>query len=392
MFQKSYGSLTYEDTNQVVTNDILYDIASITKSIGTSLSLMKLYDNNLFDLNQPIRDFIDIPGIDTSGKDTIKIGNILTHQAQLQSWIPFYQYMIRDFFNPEIKTLRSRKKSAQYPYRVGNSLYLHHSYQFIDSSISNFPSELYSVQVADNIYITEAYRDTIFSKIITSPLLEKKEVVYSDLGFYLFPLMIQKLSKKPIDEFLYYEFYNTLGAYNLCYKPLSRFSKNQIAPTEYDQVFRKQIIQGYVHDPGAAMLGGISGHAGLFSNTNDIAKVAQMLLNGGTYGGIQYISPETVSLFTSCPFCAENNRKGYGFDKAWQDTTKLDPTCKCTSPQSYGHSGFTGTIFWVDPTHEIIYIFLSNRVYPDAENSKIGTFSIRPKIQKIIYDAIIPSI
>ncbi len=390
VFQKSYGNFSYKNTSQKVTNDVLYDIASITKSLGTALSLMKLYDNQLFDLNQPLRDFIDIPGIDTTGKDTITIANILTHQSQLQSWIPFYQYMIQDYFNPKVTHLRSRKKSAQYPYRVGNSLYLHHSYQFIDSSISNVQSELYSVQVADNVYITKAYNDTIIAKIMASPLSDKKEVVYSDLGFYLFPRMIKKLSGKPIDEFLYSEFYNTLGAHNICYKPLHRFSKQQIAPTEKDEVFRKQIIQGHVHDPGAAMLGGISGHAGLFSNANDIAKISQMLLNGGSYGGIQYLLPETISLFTSCPFCAENNRKGYGFDKAWQDTTKLDPTCKCTSSASFGHSGFTGTIFWVDPVHEIIYVFLSNRVHPDAENNKIGTQKIRPAIQKIIYDAIIP--
>lgn len=386
VFHKSYGHFTYEK-KRAVTPDDLYDIASITKALGTTISLMKLYDRELFDLQSTIGDFFYFEGIDTTGKDTIRMIDILTHQSRLFSWIPFYQHMIKDFLNLQVKDLRARRPSATHPHKVSNVLYLRHDYRFIDSSISNTRSELFSVEVAENVYITEAYRDTIFAKIFASQLNKDSGVVYSDLGFYLLPEVIAQLSGKPIDEFLYSEFYNTIGAYTTCFNPLTRFAKNQIAPTEHDKIFRKQVLQGHVHDPGVAMLGGIGGHAGLFSNANDIAKLSQMLLQGGHYGGFRYISQETVDLFTSCVYCEQDNRKGIGFDKAWADPSKLDPTCKCTSALSYGHTGFTGVIFWVDPQHDLVYVFLSNRVHPDAENTKIGTLRVRPTIQKIVYDS-----
>src|SRR5690554_1684774 len=387
VFHKSYGHFTY-DTIRPVTNTDLYDLASMTKPLATTLSLMKLYEQQKFHLEQTLGDFFDIEGLDTTGKDTIRMKNILTHQSQLHSWIPFYQYLVKDFFNSEKAYLFSRRKSSLYPHKLSNSLYLRHDYTFVDSSISRTPSQLYSVPVSDSVYITKAYHDTIFNMIFQSPLYEKKEVIYSDLGFYLLPEIIQKISSKRIDYFVNSNFYSSIGADRLCYNPLFQFSKDEIAPTEHDYIFRQQTIHGYVHDPGAAMLGGISGHAGLFSNSNDVAKICQMLINEGTYGNIRYLQPETISLFTSCPFCDEGNRKGYGFDKADADPSKLDPTCKCTSQQSYGHSGFTGTIFWVDPKYDIIYVFLSNRVYPDASNPKLGRMNIRPRIQQVIYDAI----
>jgi len=382
-YQKSFGYFTY-DKKHAVTNDDIYDLASITKSAATTVSLMKLYDEGLFSLDAMLGEYF--PDIDSTDKDTLRIKNILTHQAQLHSWIPFYQYMIKDYFNPDV-TLKSRWKSSTFPYRLGENAYLKYDMQFVDSSISTIKTDLYSVKVAENVYINPSYRDTIYNQIMCSELYEEKKVVYSDLGFYLFPEVIANLSGKKIDEFVYTEFYNSLGADKMKYNPSEYYSKNYVAPTEYDQVFRKQVLQGYVHDPGAAMLGGVSGHAGLFSNTNDLAKLLQMLENGGYYGGKQYLEEETIELFTSCPFC-EENRKGYGFDKAWKDPSKLDPTCSCTSEKSYGHSGFTGTIFWVDPEYDLIYIFLSNRVYPDADNPKLGRMNIRPKIQEAIYQAL----
>ncbi len=385
VYQKSFGHFTYDQEHNV-TNDDLYDLASITKSAATTVALMNLYEDSLFSINATLGDYL--PEAKGTNKDTLVMKNILAHQAQLHSWIPFYQYMIKDYFNPKIK-ICNRKQTNTFPHKMANDCYLKHDYSFVDSSISSTQTDLYRTEVAENVFINPAYKDSIFNSIYCSELNEKKKVVYSDLGFYLFADIIDNLSGKTIDNYLYDNFYTTLGAHKLCYTPLNRFSKYQIAPTENDQIFRKQTLQGYVHDPGAAMLGGISGHAGLFSNTNDLAKLLQMLLNKGSYGGIRYLQEETINLFTSCQFCEQGNRKGLGFDKAWDDNSKLDPTCSCTSPLSYGHSGFTGTIFWVDPKHDIVYIFLSNRVHPDAENPKLGKMNIRPNIQKIIYDAII---
>ena len=228
--------------------------------------------------------------------------------------------------------------------------------------------------------------------IVESPLLPQKEVVYSDLGFYLMTDVVKRLSGKSLDEFTTEEFYAKLGASTLGYLPLTKFSKNEIAPTETDEFFRRQLLQGNVHDCGAAILGGVSGHAGLFSNAYDLAKLLQMLLNDGKYGDEKFLDSKTIKLFTSCPFCENGNRKGLGFDKPEPDGKKLDPTCHCTSLNSFGHTGFTGTLFWVDPDESLIYIFLSNRVNritPDARNTMLGDSAVRPRIQRIIYNAFI---
>ena len=192
-----------------------------------------------------------------------------------------------------------------------------------------------------------------------------------------------------MNDYVEQTFYKSLGANTLGYLPLKRFDKNEVVPTENDIVFRKQLIQGYVHDPGAAMLGGVGGHAGLFSNANDLAKMLQMYLQNGEYGGTRYLDKKTVKMFTSCLECSNGNRRGLGFDKPQSDTTKYSPTIPGISPESYGHTGFTGTMVWVDPEYEIIYVFLSNRVFPDAVKNKLAELDIRTKIQQVIYDSII---
>jgi beta-glucosidase-like glycosyl hydrolase/CubicO group peptidase (beta-lactamase class C family) len=386
IYNKSFGTYTY-DSKQPVTNNSIYDLASITKAAATTISLMKLYDEKLFSLDSTLGYYL--PELKNTNKDTLLIKNILTHQAQLFPWVPFYLSMIQDYFNSNVD-LKHKKKSAAYSCKVNENVYLRNDFKFLDSTISPVKTELYSVQVAENVFINPACRDKIFQTIYNTKLNEKKEVVYSDLGFYMLPEVIKNLSGKRIDEYTRENFYLKLGAQTLCYNPLYYFPKDQIVPTEKDEVFRKQLIQGYVHDPGAAMLGGVSGHAGLFSNSNDLAKLLQMLLFKGNYGGEQFIQASTVDLFTSCPFCEQGNRKGYGFDKAERDTTKLDPTCRCTSELSFGHTGFTGNIFWVDPAQDLVYIFLSNRVCPDADNTILANTRVRPVIQQAIYNAIEP--
>ena len=385
IYNKAFGTFSYEDKTPI-TIHTLFDLASITKVAATTLSLMQLYDKKQFSIDSTLGTYLDLKGTD---KDTLKIRDIMTHQAQLFPWIPFYQYMITDYFNPKVTDLKSKKRSPAYPYKVKENVYIRSNYTFLDSTISNKKSDLYSILVADNVYINPAIKKTVYDLIVASELNKKKEVAYSDLGFILFPDVIKNLSGKPLDEYVRSGVYLKLGANSLCYNPLLYYKKSDIAPTEKDEVFRRQLLQGYVHDPAAAMLGGVSGHAGLFSNANDLAKLLQMFLYKGSYGDQQFIEPSTMDLFTSCQFCEQGNRKGLGFDKAERNPAKLDPTCHCTSELSYGHTGFTGTIFWVDPAHDLIYIFLSNRVCPDSENTVLAKTNVRPRIQKAIYDAII---
>jgi beta-N-acetylhexosaminidase len=238
------------------------------------------------------------------------------------------------------------------------------------------------------MYIIRSWVDTIYNGIAKSNLSLKKEYLYSDLGFMLLKQLVDSVTKVPFDAYLDSAFYRKLGADRLCFNPLSRFSKSEIAPTEDDQLFRKQLVHGYVHDPRAAMLGGISGHAGLFGDALDVAKVLQMMLNHGEYGGERFITPETIELFTEKPL-SSGNRRGLGFDKPEPDKSKPQPTCDGPSPESYGHTGFTGNMIWVDPAYDLIYVFLSNRVYPDAENTKLAEMNVRTNVQQAVYNALV---
>ncbi|MCL2327799.1 MAG: serine hydrolase [Bacteroidetes bacterium] len=382
VYNKAFGTLSY-NSPQKVTTETLYDLASITKVAATTISLMKLYDERKFSTDAVLADYL--PQAKNTDKDTLRFYNILTHQAQLPSGLPFVQNMIVDYSKPGMK---SRKKSSEFPYKLADNLYLTRNFSFKDSTISKKKTDLYSVEVAHNVFINPAMKDTMFTAIFDAKLLPKKAMVYSDLGFMLLAEVIKNLSNKPIDQYTETEFYNKMGAHSLGYNPLRFYKKEQIAPTEHDYIFRQQLIQGHVHDPAAAMLGGVSGHAGLFSNANDLAKVFQMLLNKGSYGGEQFLQAQTIEKFTSCQFCEIGNRKALGFDRPEADTTKTDNTCKCTSQQSYGHTGFTGTIVWADPANDLLYIFLSNRVNPDADNKLLSTMRVRANIQRVIYAAL----
>jgi CubicO group peptidase (beta-lactamase class C family) len=225
-------------------------------------------------------------------------------------------------------------------------------------------------------------------KIINSSLIEKKEYRYSDFTFIILKQYLEKVTDKPLDELAYDNFYKTLGMNNTMYNPLRKFDKSVIAPTEIDTYFRHDNIQGYVHDMEAAMESGVGGHAGIFSNAMDIAKIMQMYLQKGNYGGIQYFSPETFNTFNTCWFCKDGNRRGLGFDKP--QLNGGGPTCGCVSFESFGHTGFTGTMAWADPETDIVYIFLSNRTFPDSNlPNKLSKENIREDIQKIIQEAII---
>lgn len=354
IYQKSFGYHTYENKRKVSNSDI-YDLASITKIAGALPAIMKLVDEKKLDIDDPLVHYM--PEVQGSNKQYMCLREILAHQAGLKDWIPFYTATLKHGQYKE--GVYDTKPSDEFPYRV-----------------------------AENLYIHKSYRDTIYKKIIESPVNAKFDYKYSDLGYYFFHHIIEDISKEKLNEFEHKNFYAPLGMTTTGYNPRNRFDLRQIVPTEYDMTFRKQLIHGDVHDQGAAMMGGVAGHAGLFSNANDLAKLMQMYLQYGEYGGKRYISREVVDEFIRCQFCENNNRRGAGFDKPEPDASKDGPTCKCVSYMSFGHSGFTGTYAWADPENGLVYIFLSNRIYPDAENKKLIKMGIRTRIQQVIYDAV----
>jgi CubicO group peptidase (beta-lactamase class C family) len=352
-YHKVFGSYTYDKPETIDINTI-YDIASITKISATLFAAMQLFDLRKYNPEQALKDVL--PTTNQSNKGDLIIKDILLHQAGLKPFIPFYEKTMKDG-KPDVK-FYSKVQSSQY-----------------------------NIQVADSMFMKTSFRDTLYKQVLQSTIKSAAKYVYSDLSFYLTKMMCEHLSGRNLDDYMK-PIYRKLGANTMGYLPLERFSKKLIAPTEMDNNFRKQLVHGYVHDPGAAMLGGVAGHAGIFSNANDLAKIMQLYLNQGNYGGEQYVSSATMNYFSSCINCQEGNRRGLGFDKPEPDKSKEGPTCASASSSSYGHTGFTGTYAWVDPENGLIYIFLSNRVHPDAENKKLSKLNTRTNIHEVFYEAL----
>ena len=255
---------------------------------------------------------------------------------------------------------------------------------------SHAQSKEYPYQVSNKLYASVVMRDSLWQWIIKAKVRDKinrtpYDYKYSDMGFYIMQHLAEKILNQPMEDFLQQNLYEPLGANTTGFLPLNRFPPIQIAPTEDDKLFRRSLLIGTVHDQGAAMHGGVAGHAGLFSDAGDLAKLGQMLLQQGEYGGIQYYKPETVKLFISKQF--ESSRRGLGWDKPVQSDWN-SPTSIYASPKTFGHTGFTGTCIWVDPEFDLVYIFLSNRVHPNMTNNKLLTASIRSRIQDVIYQSI----
>ena len=356
VFNKSYGYHTYEN-NQLVKNTDLYDLASITKIVATVPALMHMYDNQDLYLDSTLGSLLDLKG---SNKNDLIIRDVLTHQSKLIPWIPFYRKTLEKDENTDFMKLR-------------------------DTLYSSSQSQKFSIPVADSIYLHFSFADSIIKQIIDSDLLEKKEYAYSDLGYYLFKEIIEEKFKMSFNDYLVNNYYDEIGMENLCFQPKKKIDISRIVPTENDFEFRGQLLKGNVHDMGAAMLGGVGGHAGLFSNANDLAKIMQLYLNKGEYGGKQFFSNQVIEEFTKCHFCEQENRRGIGFDKPALENQEGGPTCKCVSAKSFGHTGFTGTLAWADPETEIIYIFLSNRIHPDATNKKLLDMDVRTNIMEQIF-------
>lgn len=357
VYHKAFGHLSY-DSLQPVSLETIYDIASITKVAATLQTMMFLEERGLVDLDKPIVTYLeDLKG---SNKAELTLRNILTHQAGLVSYIPFW-------------------KNTTSEMGLNDGMY------------SLFPIPEYNLQVASGLYAVNSLQDSIWQWIKTSDLLPLKrgktkyEYKYSDVGYYIMQRIAEKQLNQPMADFLTQNIYEPLGLSTMSYLPLCKFPMERIAPTEFDNYFRNTLVCGMVHDQGAAMFGGIAGHAGIFSNARDLATLMQMNLQDGSYGGRRYFAPGTVARFAKQQF--NENRRGLGWDKPALDEF-YGPTSNLASPSTFGHTGFTGTAVWVDPEFDLVFIFLSNRIHPDASNTKLIRFNTRTRIQDEIYKSI----
>lgn len=354
IFQKSYGYHTYGKADPVQNSDV-YDIASITKVVSTTLVAMKLYESGKLNVFHTLGDYL--PELEGNDKSRLQIREVLAHQAGFAEYIPFYKRTLNAEGMPDTLIYSKTKRGR------------------------------FTIPVTQSLYMAANYKDSIYKWMDQSALGKQGVYKYSDLSMLYMQRVIEKITGKPIDVLADSLFYRPMGLATMGYSPRARrFSTPQLPPTEIDNYFRYQTIQGTVHDPGAAMLGGVAGHAGVFSNANDVALLMLMLENGGKYGNRQYLKKETVNYFTSRQF--DGNRRGLGWDKPPMDITKGSPASIFSSPATYGHTGFTGTCVWVDPEAELIYVFLSNRTYPSASDNKLATMNIRTNIHDILYQTI----
>jgi beta-glucosidase-like glycosyl hydrolase/CubicO group peptidase (beta-lactamase class C family) len=353
-YYKAFGKYTYEGSDTVTTQTI-YDLASVTKVASSALALMDLVGKKKIDINQKVSHYL--PELKKTNKEHIILKDVLTHQAGLPAGVLNYQTTLKK----------------------DNS--------FKDRYYSKVKTDVYSNQVADSLYVRGDYADTIYKRILTCKLGEKK-YLYSDLGYYFIKRIVENITKIPLDEYVKTNFYSKMDLQTLTYHPLQSFDKSRIAPTENDTKWRKQLVWGYVHDQGAALCGGVGGHAGLFGNAMDLAALMQMYLDKGKYLGKQWLDEKTVKEFTrECLFCPDN-RRGLCFDKPEMREGKDSPVTEECSAEGFGHSGFTGTLAWADPANGLVYIFLSNRVYPNADENKLAKSGIRGQIHKLFYEAV----
>lgn len=357
IYDKCFGTFSYDNNSDEVKNTTVYDVASITKIAATTIAVMNLRDKNIIDIDNPLSDYV--PFLKNTNKKNIILRETMAHQAGLISYIRFYDALEKD----------------------------HNLYE-------NKVSEDYSSCVAKNMYLQTYYDLHILDSICTSPRLSEKDgalankSTYSDLGFVLIGKAIENMTLTPLDIFVKNTFYTPLGLSRTTYRPLRKIDVRNIAPTENDNTFRKQLVRGYVHDQTAAMMNGVAGHAGLFSTAKELGIIMQMLLQKGCYNNTNFFNETTCDEFTATQFPEYDNRKACGFDKPMLQYEKNGPACKSASPHSFGHSGFTGCYAWVDPDNNLVYVFVSNRINPDATNNKISKMNIRTDIHQELYNII----
>ena len=355
IYHKSFGYMRYTKQTPIQWFH-RYDLASLTKILASVPLAMREHEKDSLFLTTPISDLLE--EYKGSNKADMNFKALFSHHAGIQPWLPFYKNTLSEKTNrPQKKLYRNKQKRK------------------------------HTVQVSEDLFLRTKYLDEIKDEILDSPLLDSLYYKYSDLPFYMFKEYIEDRYKQRMDQLVEEKFYVPLGASHLGYLPLQDVDVNLVAPSEIDDYYRFTEVQGFVHDMGAAMQNGVGGHAGLFSNANDVAKMMQMFIQGGSYGGRHFFSSSTVDHFNTRYYQSENNRRGIGFDK--QQFEDPGPTCLCASEQSFGHSGFTGTFAWADPASDLVYVFLSNRTYPTMENTKMVDTNLRSEIQRVIYKAII---
>ncbi|WP_117881225.1 serine hydrolase domain-containing protein [Aureibaculum luteum] len=359
IFHKAYGFQTYDSVQQVGLNDI-YDLASVTKITAALPAIMKLVDEGKLDLDKPFSDYWK-RWKHVKNKKDLTLREILAHQAGLQPYIVFLSEVFKK--NGEIKKRFVKRKSKRG----------------------------YTNQAYNGLYIKNRFNRKMYRIANRSKVSSIKKYKYSGLTFLMYPELVKQMTGKPFDTYLQETFYKPLGATTMGFLPKTKNFTNTIIPTEVDSLFRKELTRGWVHDENAALLGGISGNAGLFATATDLAKIMQMYQNYGVYDGKRYFSEATVKEFTKIQYPDNENRRGLGFDKPsiGNDTLTLKDAYPApeVSAESFGHSGFTGTFIWADPKEKLVYIFLSNRVNPTRKSRGIYTFNIRSAIQEVFYKA-----
>jgi CubicO group peptidase (beta-lactamase class C family) len=380
IYHKSFGYYDSQE-KQRVTDASVYDLASVSKASGTLLAVMKACDDRLLTLDTPLSMYL--PALQGTDKGGLTIEELLYHQSGMPSTIGFYLHAIDR--NSYKGNLYSRRKTAVYPVRYEAQTYVRTDFKFLPEVVSSKPKDGFTTQVANDFYLHDSFSDMIMKDIHDVKLGTRGKYVYSCVNFILLKMIVENQMRQPMDQLLQTAFFDRLGGGTLTYNPLKKIEASQIVPTENDRFLRHQLLRGYVHDEAAAFQGGVSGNAGMFSNANDLAKVLQLYVNEGTYGGETYLSAATCRLFTESksPTC----RRGLGFDKPELDTLKVSPCGQFAPSSVYGHTGYTGTCFWVDPDNKLIYIFLSNRVNPTRVNNKLSSLRIRSRIHDMLYQS-----
>lgn len=354
IYEKAFGN--FSSTNMEPMNvDAVFDMASVTKICATTIAVMRLYEEGKLELNQTLGNYL--PWVRGTNKEKLTLQKILLHQAGLVSFIPFYKEAMNEQGSPPKNIFVAQK------------------------------SDSFSIPVAKDFFMRNDWVDTMYAKILQSKLAPEDKYVYSDNDFIFLGKIVEAITGLTLDQYVQKTFYMPMGLSSIGFKPLERLPLGRIVPTENDTLFRKQLLRGYVHDQGASMFGGVAGHAGLFSDAYDIASIMQMLLNGGTFNGRRYLQDSTIKLFTK--YQSSISRRGYGFDKPEKDNaTRKDPyPALSVSPETFGHTGYTGTCVWADPVNNLIYVFLSNRVNPYVNNLLLN-LNVRTKIQDVLYSAI----
>lgn len=358
IIDKAYGHLTYNNKEQVDT-ETMYDVASLTKIAATTLSIMDLENKKMMNIDAPLSYYL--PFLNQSNKNKLIIRDIMAHNTGLIPYINFYNNFTDN--------------------------------KFRKNNMRNDISDKFTVKIAKDKYVSKDWQYFIFDSIAKTDFVEEEKMppnryIYSDLGFILLRKAIEDITNQPIDRYVENTFYNSLGLQRTTYLPNDRGSGTNIAPTERDTKFREQVLKGYVHDEAAALLGGVSGHAGLFSTAKEMGIIMQMIMQEGVYNNKRYFNSRIVKDFTAAQYPEINNRRGIGFDKPNIENTEEGPVCTMASQSSFGHSGFTGCLAWADPEEQLVYIFISNRIHPNANNIKLTKYNIRSDIHQAIYEAI----